>query len=201
MLSPKGLKPGRKRRIFVFGHTRSKFMALFEKGLVHVYTGNGKGKTTAALGITLRVTGHGGRVAFIQFMKGWPHYGETAGLASLEGVEHFVTGRPDFVDRAHPDPVDVFEARRGFKRAAAVLEAGKHDLVVLDEVIVAIDYGMLSAFQTIEALAARAPHVEVILTGRGAPPELIECADYVTEMMERKHPFRKGVPGRMGAEY
>jgi len=176
-------------------------MALFERGLIHVYTGDGKGKTTAALGMTLRVTGHGGRVAFIQFMKGWPHYGETGGLASLGNVEHIVTGRPDFVDRAHPDPVDVFEARRGFQKAAAVLEAGKHDLVVLDEILVAIDYGLLSAFETLDTLAARAPHVEVILTGRGAPPELVEYADYVTEMMERKHPFRKGVSGRKGAEY
>ncbi|MGC9372248.1 MAG: cob(I)yrinic acid a,c-diamide adenosyltransferase [Thermovirgaceae bacterium] len=200
MLSPKGLKPGRKKRI-LFGQRRSRLMALFERGLIHVYTGDGKGKTTAALGMTLRVAGHGGRVAFIQFMKGWPHYGETGGLASLGRVEHIVTGRPDFVDRSHPDPVDISEARRGFQKAAALLEAGKHDLVVLDEIVVAIDYGMLSAFQTIEILTARAPHMEVILTGRGAPLELIEYADYVTEMVERKHPFRKGVSGRRGAEY
>ncbi len=176
-------------------------MALFEKGLIHVYTGDGKGKTTAALGMTLRVTGHGGRVAFIQFMKGWPHYGETGGLRSLAGVEHIVTGRPDFVDRARPDPIDISEARRGFQKAAAALKAGKHDLVVLDEILVAIDYGMLSVFRTVEIIAARAPHVEVILTGRGAPFELIEYADYVTVMVERKHPFRKGVSGRKGAEY
>jgi cob(I)alamin adenosyltransferase len=176
-------------------------MALFENGLVHVYTGNGKGKTTAALGLTIRVAGHGGRVAFIQFMKGWPYYGEISGLASLEGVDHIITGRPDFVDRVHPDPVDVAEARRGFEKSAALLKAGKHDLVVLDEILVAIDFGMLSTFQTVEALASRARHVEVVLTGRGAPHELIEYADYVTEMMERKHPFRKGIPGRKGAEY
>jgi cob(I)alamin adenosyltransferase len=176
-------------------------MELFEKGLVHVYTGNGKGKTTSALGMTLRVAGHGGKVAFIQFMKGWLHYGETAGLAALEGIDHIVTGRPDFVDRLHPDPVDVAEARRGFEKAIEILQAGRHDLVVLDEILVAIDYGLLSTFQTLEALVSRAPHVETVLTGRGAPLELMEYADYVTEMVERKHPFRKGVSGRKGAEY
>lgn len=176
-------------------------MALYEKGLVHVYTGNGKGKTTSALGMTLRAAGHGGKTAFIQFMKGWPYYGEIAGLSCLFGVEHIVTGRPDFVDRTSPDPVDVSEAQRGFQEAVRILEAGKHDLVVLDEILVAIDYGMLSAFQTLETLSSRPAHVEVIMTGRGAPPEIMEYADYVTEMVERKHPFRKGVQGRKGAEY
>jgi len=176
-------------------------MALFEKGFVHVYTGEGKGKTTSALGLTLRFAGHGGRVAFVQFMKGWPFYGEISGLAKLESVDHIVTGRPDFVDRRNPDPVDISEARRGFEKALNILSEGSHDLVVLDEIIVAIDYGILSSAETLKALKSRPAHVEVVLTGRNAPTELLDYADYVTEMVEIKHPFRKGITGRRGSEY
>lgn len=174
---------------------------LFDPGLVQVYTGDGKGKTTAALGLTLRVAGHGGKVAFIQFMKGWDFYGEIAGLALLPGVRHERTGTPDYVYRGKVQPVDIEEAKRGLALAEKCLVSGDHDLVVLDEISVAVDYGLVDADAVVRAVKGRPPHVEVVITGRSAPPAFLDMADLVTEMREIRHPFTKGIASRRGADF
>jgi len=174
---------------------------LFDPGLVQLYTGDGKGKTTAALGMTLRVSGHGGKVAFIQFMKGWDFYGEIAGLALLPGVLHERTGTPDYVYRGKEQPVDVEEAKRGLALAEECLASGEYDLVVLDEINVAADYGLVDEEAVVRAVKERPAHVEVLLTGRSAPKEFLEMADLVTEMREIRHPFTKGIASRKGADF
>lgn len=174
---------------------------IFDPGLVHVYTGNGKGKTTAALGLALRVCGHGGKVAFIQFMKGWDFYGEIAGLSFLPGVRLERTGTPDYVYRGREEEVDRKEAERGLLLALECISSGFYDLVVLDEVNVAADYGLVDAEEITKAIRDRPRHVEVVLTGRSAPPAFLDMADLVTEMREIRHPFTKGIASRKGADF
>lgn len=174
---------------------------ILDRGLLQVYTGNGKGKTTAALGLALRMTGQGGRVAFIQFMKGWDFYGEIEGLKNLPGLRHERTGTPDYVYRGHESPIDRSEAERGFHLARECIEGGSFDLVVLDELNVVLDYGLLEIEPVLELLRKRPAHVEVLSTGRGAPPALLEAADLVTEMREVRHPYSKGMVSRRGIDY
>ncbi|NLI96037.1 MAG: cob(I)yrinic acid a,c-diamide adenosyltransferase [Synergistaceae bacterium] len=173
---------------------------VLEKGLLQVYTGNGKGKTTAALGLALRMSGHGGRVAVIQFMKGWDFYGEIEALKRIPGLRHERTGTPDYVRRGQESPVDRSEAKRGLDLARECL-GGEFDLVVLDELNVVLDFGLLELEPVMELLRSRPPHVEVLVTGRGAPQALLEAADLVTEMREVRHPYTKGVVSRRGIDY
>ncbi|HPC75980.1 MAG TPA: cob(I)yrinic acid a,c-diamide adenosyltransferase [Synergistales bacterium] len=174
---------------------------IFDPGLVQVYTGDGKGKTTAALGLAVRVCGHGGKVAFIQFMKGWNFYGEIAGLSFLPGVRHERTGTPDYVYRGKESEKDRAEAARGLSLAKECLASGFYDLVVLDEVNVAADYGLVDPGEAAEAIRKRPPHVEVVLTGRSAPEVFLGLADLVTEMREVRHPFKKGLASRRGSDF
>ncbi|HHE04832.1 cob(I)yrinic acid a,c-diamide adenosyltransferase [Thermovirga sp.] len=176
-------------------------MSYLEKGLIHVYTGNGKGKTTAALGLALRAAGHGAKVSIIQFMKGWPYYGEIEGLKKFSNITHYLTGRPDFVDRANPDPEDYKGAEEGLRLAKEAITSGEYDLVVLDEINVVLDYGLLKLEEVLEIIKKRPTNVEIVLTGRNAPKQLIDEADYVTEMVEVKHPYAKGCSGRKCIEY
>ena len=173
------------------------------KGLVLVYTGSGKGKTTAALGLALRAAGHGHKVFIIQFMKGDPDYGELAAIRRHLGdhIEVVQSGLPTFVDREDPSPEDRRLAREGMDLARRILKAGAHDLVILDEVNIALDYGLVNLQELLEGLANRAPGVDVVLTGRNAPSALLAAADLVSEVMEIKHHFRRGVPGRKGMEH
>jgi cob(I)alamin adenosyltransferase len=175
--------------------------AVLEKGLLQVYTGDGKGKTTAALGLALRMAGHGGRVAFIQFMKGWDFYGEIESLKAVPGLRHERTGTPDYVYRGRESEVDRVEARRGFELARECLRDGRYDLVVLDELNVVLDYGLLDLEAVLGLLRLRPSHVEVVVTGRGAPEALVAAADLVTEMREVRHPYSKGVVSRKGIDY
>ena len=170
-----------------------------ERG-VQVYTGNGKGKTTAALGLALRAVGHGRRVGVIQFLKGWPFYGEIEGLARL-GVRLERTGRPDYVRRGQDIPQDREEAARGLALAREWLASGAYDLVILDEINVAADYGLVDPQEVLALLDLRSPRTEVVLTGRYAPEAFLERADLVTEMREVRHPYRKGVKAREGIEF
>ncbi len=174
---------------------------LFDPGLVQVYTGDGKGKTTAALGLSLRVCGHGGKVAFIQFMKGWEFYGEIAGLKLLPGVRHERTGTPDYVYRGSESEVDRNEAAKGASLALECLSSGSYDLVVLDEINVAVDFGMVDPEEVVRAIIGRPRHVEVVLTGRAAPKAFLDMADLVTEMREIRHPYSKGIRSRRGADF
>jgi len=169
------------------------------KGYVQVYTGDGKGKTTAALGLALRAAGAGLRVYIAQFVKGM-HYSE---LSALERFQDRITihqfGRDCFIRRA-PAPEDVQAARQGLEAARKVLASGAHDLVILDEASIAVHFDLFSADELLALVAGRPEHVEVVITGRNAHPRILEAADLVTEMRELKHYYRKGVEARAGIE-
>jgi cob(I)alamin adenosyltransferase len=172
-----------------------------ERGLIQVYTGDGKGKTTAALGLALRAAGHGLRVYLVHFMTGWPHYGELSALAAHPNITLVQFGRPNFVNRKHPDPQDIRLAQEAYQHSLDLLTNGQYDVVILDEINVALDYGLISLEQVLALFDAKPPHVELVLTGRNAHPQLIDRADLVTEMREIKHPYRSGIDGRKGIEY
>ncbi|HDS11429.1 MAG TPA: cob(I)yrinic acid a,c-diamide adenosyltransferase [Candidatus Wirthbacteria bacterium] len=170
-------------------------------GLIHIYTGEAKGKTTAALGLGLRAAGQGLRVMLIQFMKGQTNYGELASIKQLEGYEYRQFGRPDFVERDNPHPLDQEGAQAGLFFAQECMQAGWYDLLILDEVICALDFGLLDLAQIVDLVSAKPASLELVLTGRNVPPELIDLADYVTSMELIKHPYQQGIQARRGVEF
>ncbi|WP_297549410.1 cob(I)yrinic acid a,c-diamide adenosyltransferase [Thermococcus sp.] len=168
-------------------------------GLIHIYTGNGKGKTTAAFGLAVRMLGSGGKVAIIQFMKAPKVYGEQKKIEECGAlIESF--GLPKFV-HGKPEPDDIEAAKRALKRAEDLVSSGEWDLVILDEICVALGFKMLDVEEVKELIDKKAPKTELVLTGRYCPEELFELADYVTEMKEVKHPYQKGIIARRGVEY
>lgn len=171
-----------------------------EKGLVQIYTGNGKGKTTASLGLAFRAAGHDFQVYVMQFMKGQTIYGE---LEAARRVGANLTieqvGREAFVSR-RPSEEDRRLAAEAFVRARRLTSSGDYDLVVLDELNCAVDYGLVSVAEVKELIRAKAPHTELVMTGRNAHPEIIELADLVTEMREIKHYYHAGQQARQGIE-
>ncbi|WP_297092842.1 cob(I)yrinic acid a,c-diamide adenosyltransferase [Thermococcus sp.] len=168
-------------------------------GLVHIYTGNGKGKTTAALGLAVRMLGSGGRVIVLQFMKAPDVYGEQKKIRECGAViESF--GLPKFV-HGKPEPDDIAAAKKALQRAKEVVSSSEWDLVILDEICVALGFGMLDVDEVKGLIKSKAPHTELVLTGRYCPEELFELADYVTEMREVKHPYRRGILARRGVEF
>lgn len=171
------------------------------RGTIQVYTGNGKGKTTAALGLALRALGHGQDVFMIQFMKGSQRYGEIRSARKLAGLTIFQSGRNCFVDRDDPDPRDVALARKGLAKARQVIGARQHDLVILDEINVAMHCGLLSVDEVLEILETKPRQVEVVLTGRGAPRRIRRIANTVSEIREVKHHYRDGIKARKGVEF
>ena len=172
-----------------------------KRRMIQVYTGDGKGKTTAALGQALRALGHGMKVFMIQFMKGRT-YGELVACREfLPGFTIVMAGRDSFVMKGAPESVDVRLAREGLELAKKVVREGKHQMLILDEINVALDYGLLPLDEVLEFLSSVPPEMEVICTGRYAPPELVELADMVSEIREVKHHYRKGVAMRKGIEY
>jgi cob(I)alamin adenosyltransferase len=171
-----------------------------KKGLVQIYTGNGKGKTTAALGLSLRAAGRGLKVFIAQFVKG-RFYGE------LEALERFAPqitlhqyGRKCFI-RDEPTEEDVRLAREGWQEIQNVLKSEKCDLLILDEIGIAIHYRLISLEEVEELLRSRPDSVELVLTGRKIPEALYEQADLVTEMREIKHYYNAGVQARKGIEF
>ncbi len=172
-----------------------------ELGLVHVYTGDGKGKTTAALGLGMRAAGHGYKVLMIQFMKGDIKYGELEAARHIPNFDILQFGRPDFVDRNNPEQIDKDLARKGVEHTGKVVGEGKVDMLILDEINVAVEWKLATAAEILEIIRSRPEHMEIVLTGRYAPIEFIEMADTVTEMREIKHPYMKDVMARKGVEY
>lgn len=173
---------------------------MLERGCVQVYTGNGKGKTTAALGLALRAVGRGLRVCFFQFIKGGGPYGEhliAEKLAPLLTVVN--TGRPGWVNVK-----DISEDRRvaqeAFEQAKKMILSGDYDLIVLDEINGAVGFGLIDVDQVLELIRIRPVKVELVLTGRNVADKVIEAADLVTEMREIKHYYKAGVPARTGIE-
>lgn len=171
-----------------------------KKGLVMVYTGDGKGKTTAAVGQAFRAAGHGFRVYMIHFMKG-RDYGEFIAARYLPNLTVVRAGRDSFVNRENPDPVDRQLAKEGFEKARKAIESGEYDLVVLDEINVAVDFGLVNETDLLELLDNRPPAVDLVLTGRGASAELVKKADLVSEILAIKHHYDQGVKMRKGIEY
>jgi cob(I)alamin adenosyltransferase len=173
-----------------------------EKGLVLVFTGNGKGKTTAALGLVLRTLGHGGQVAVVQFIKGGWHPGEARALEVFGDALHWHALGEGFTWETQDRERDRDLVQLAWERSCAYLADGERQLVVLDEVNVALKLGYLELAQVLEGLALRPPLTHVALTGRGAPAGLLERADLVTEMTLVRHPFREqGVKAQAGIEY
>ena len=169
-------------------------------GTIQLYTGNGKGKTTAALGAALRAIGHGKKVAMVQFMKG-RLYGELSAAGHLEGFSIEQYGRDEFVDPENPERIDVEFAEKGWARALAAAASDPPSLLVLDEINVAVSFGLIPLESVLQFLKDRPDGMDLILTGRYAAQELIEIADTVTEMKEIKHHFNSGVQMRKGIEF
>ena len=173
----------------------------YSKGLVFVFTGNGKGKTTAAMGQALRAVGHGLKVLVIQFMKG-KKYGEVlAAEKYLPNITIYQCGLDSFVMRGNPAPVDVELAVQGLNIARKALSSGEYNMVILDEINVALDFKLLSIDDVVEMIKNKAPSVDLILTGRYAPPEIIAVADTVSEVQEIKHHYSAGIKERAGIEF
>ncbi len=170
-------------------------------GLVIVHTGNGKGKTTAALGLALRATGQGLRVLMLQFIKSGRDYGELRSARHVPGLEIVPMGRGFVKTNPHPRAEDRALARATYEAAREKLRSGLYDMVILDEINYAVQFGLLDVEEVLDLLRARPPHVHLVLTGRNARPEVIEAADLVTEMREVKHPFRKGIKAQPGIEF
>jgi len=172
-----------------------------ERGLTQVYTGEGKGKTSAAFGLALRAVGRGLRVFVIQFIKGGFDYGELYVVGNLPRLELVAYGTGQFIDKGSPDEEDIAQAGKALEHAREILRGGEHDVVILDEVNVAITFGLVSVENVLTLIREKPGKVELVLTGRGAPDEIIKAADLVTEMREIKHPFNAGIKARKGIEY
>lgn len=170
--------------------------------MLHVYTGNGKGKTTCALGLALRAIGHGLRVVMIQFMKGGIKYGELESAKLLTPLFTIIPmGRADFVSKENPALVDIEWAEKGLNTAEEIIKNEACDILILDELLVAVDFRLVSVERVIELIKKTPSTIELVLTGRGAPPEISGIADLVSEMVEIKHYFTKGIVSRKGFDY
>lgn len=191
------------------------------KGLIQVYTGNAKGKTTAAMGLAFRALGHGFRVAMVQFMKGSSYYGEIFTAARLypsfpiyqfgrecthshlirQGLSECFGCGDCFVKKGEAKPQDVKEAHLALDKARELMLSGEVDILILDEINNALYFELLTVDEVVQFLKEKPSQVELVLTGRNAPKEILEMASLVTEMVEVKHPFAEGVPARRGIEY
>lgn len=206
----------------MMGFVKGKYKRDLSEGLIHIYTGAGKGKTSASLGMALRQAGHNRKVCIIQFMKGATYLGELIAINRFLGknIEIYQFGRDctradkvrdairvgSMVCGSCRDCFSPFEeeqelTEKAMKFAAKMVSSGKYHLVVLDEILNSLRKGMVNNSDVLKLMLSKAKKTELILTGRGAPEEIIVAADYVTEMQEIKHPMYKGIPGRIGVEY
>ena len=169
-------------------------------GYIQVYTGNGKGKTTAALGLALRAAGAGKKIFFAQFVKG-RMYSETEAVKKyIPGIEMKQYGLESFILNKPADK-DIDAARKGLSEVTGIIEEGRYDMIILDEACIAVYFNFFTASELIAAIKKKKPETEIVITGRNAPAELVEIADLVTEMKEIKHYYTRGVKARKGIEY
>ena len=170
-------------------------------GLLQVYTGDGKGKTTASLGLALRAIGHGMKVCMIQFMKNSDIYGEVRLAEKMPGLTIIPVGRHDFVNLKKPESVDIELAGAGWDKAQEIIRSQQYDIVILDEINVALSCGLLEQAAVISFLSSGRGATEVVATGCWAPQDLLDAADLVTEMKNIRHPYSKGVDSREGIDH
>jgi len=172
-----------------------------ELGKIHVITGPGKGKTTAAFGLAMRASGHGLKVCIIQFMKTDETTGEAIAAKRLTNIEVAQFGTGKFVNPKRVTSADRARAREAVDYLRERVAKGGCDILILDEVNVAVSFGLMRAEEVLKILRSRGEGMEVLLTGRDAPKEFIECADYVSVIHSRKHPHSKGLKPRKGVEW
>jgi cob(I)alamin adenosyltransferase len=170
-------------------------------GLVQIFTGDGKGKTSAALGAAMRASGHGLRVHITFFMKGDYPYGEQSVLGLLPNITVARFGQREFVDPANVRPDEKEQARQALEDARQAVFSGEYDLVIMDEINVAAAWKLIDVDEVIQLISGKPEDVELILTGRYADERVIEIADLVTEMKEVKHPYSMGLLSRKGIDY
>ena len=171
-----------------------------DRGVLVVHTGDGKGKSTAGFGVAIRAAGHGQSVGVVQFVKGTWKTGEQAALARFPEIEHVISGEGFTWDTQDRDK-DLAAAKRGLDEARRMITSGDYDVVVLDELSFALHVDQLPLDDVLDVLSARPEHVSVIVTGRGAKPEVIALADTVTEHVPIKHAWDAGVRARRGVEW
>jgi cob(I)alamin adenosyltransferase len=169
-------------------------------GLLIVYTGDGKGKTTAALGLVFRALGRKLPVAVVQFVKGRWQTGERLFAEGLPGLEFLTLGEGFTWEGEHPEQ-HARAARAAWARTRELLAAGQHRVLVLDELTHVVNHGYVPCEEVVAAIAARPPGTTVVVTGRGAPAPLVEAADLVTEMRAVRHPFARGVKAIAGVDF
>jgi cob(I)alamin adenosyltransferase len=173
-----------------------------ENGRVHVFTGDGKGKTTAALGLAWRALGRGLKVFMVQFLKAPDSSGEHFAAKAFEPMFTIEPmGRKGFIRKPDPESDDRIMADRALQEARNAMLGGEFDVVILDEINVAVNLGLIPVESVLDFLDARPDRVEMVFTGRNAHPDVIERADYVLEMRKIKHPFDQGIAARKGIEY
>jgi cob(I)alamin adenosyltransferase len=167
--------------------------------MIQVYTGDGKGKTTAALGLAIRAAGAGKKVYICQFIKGKP-YSELRCLRAIKSIQVDQFGRGCFI-KGKPSRIDIELAQKGFEKIKTVIKNRKHAVIILDEIICALDVKLIKIEQVLELINNAPKNIELVLTGRNAPKALITAADLVSEMREIKHYYRKGIKARPGIEF
>ncbi|KAG0512065.1 MAG: cob(I)yrinic acid a,c-diamide adenosyltransferase [Nitrosopumilaceae archaeon] len=175
-----------------------------EKGLVIVYTGGGKGKTTAALGMALRAVGHNQKICIIQFIKGSWHYGELNSLKRLEPEVELVRMGKGFVgiiDDKSPREEHEKIAKEGIKVSKEKIQSKKYDIIILDEVNYAVNLGLIELNDVLDLIKTKPSELNLVLTGNHVKSEIIEEADLVTEMREIKHPFKSGIKAKKGIDF
>jgi len=171
------------------------------RGLVIVFTGNGKGKTTAALGMALRAWGQGMKILVLQFIKGGWVYGELMASGKLTGFEIRQLGEGFVRESGKGAEVHRQAARKALEEARGEISSGQWDMVILDEIVYALGYNLFEEQELLDLISLKPPELHLVLTGRGAPRSLIDRADLVTEMKEVKHPYRQGIKAQKGVEF
>jgi len=173
-----------------------------KQGLIQVYTGEGKGKTTAALGLAMRAAGSGLKVCMVQFIKGYKNIGELKAAKKFSNNLQIIQFHEDTkTGIGVPNQKHQIAAKKALRYVQKIIKEAKHDLVILDEINNAIFYKLIPVKKVLEILDSKPTKMELVLTGRNAPAEILEKAHLVTEMKKIKHPFDKGITGRRGIEY